>query len=524
MPKRAVLGPLVGAAGLISVLTLSARVVGFVRWFAQSAWVGTGEFANAYASANQIPNVAYEVAVGGALAGMTIPLIAQPLGRGERARADHIASVLLTWVLIILVPLALIVWAIAPIIGHAMPTPAGANPEAQVELITTFLRIFSAQIPLYGICAVLTGTLQAHEKFLWPALVPLLSSISVIATYALFGWLSGGHHEVMQVTTPQVMVLGWGTTLGVAMLSVPLFLPVARLGVRLRPGLQLPRADVRRALGLGGAGVIGLVAQQIAVLVVLLVARRYGGPGTLPVYQYSQAVYLLPYAVGAVPIATAMFPRLAKTLDDPACFAAWCRHSTGLVASFGFAGGVLLATQARAAEDVFATINPVPGMREGLLAMAPGLAAYALIYHLTRVLYALSASRAVVVGTSTGWIVVGVGSFVAARFSEGAASREVTTMVSLGLAQSVGMILGAGILLFYLARQRPDALSSFGRTCALCLVAAVIVIPLAWGLQHLLVGDSSSLIAALARSLIGIVVTAVICGPGLVRALRAKAL
>ncbi|QOX82401.1 hypothetical protein H8R18_03565 [Nanchangia anserum] len=86
------------------------------------------------------------------------------------------------------------------------------------------------------------------------------------------------------------------------------------------------------------------------------------------------------------------------------------------------------------------------------------------------------------------------------------------------------MILGAGILLFYLARQRPDALSSFGRTCALCLVAAVIVIPLAWGLQHLLVGDSSSLIAALARSLIGIVVTAVICGPGLVRALRAKAL
>ncbi|QOX82400.1 hypothetical protein H8R18_03560 [Nanchangia anserum] len=136
-------------------------------------------------------------------------------------------------------------------------TPCRHLPERIPRLKSNssrrFCAIFSAQIPLYGICAVLTGTLQAHEKFLWPALVPLLSSISVIATYALFGWLSGGHHEVMQVTTPQVMVLGWGTTLGVAMLSVPLFLPVARLGVRLRPGLQLPRADVRRALGLGGA-------------------------------------------------------------------------------------------------------------------------------------------------------------------------------------------------------------------------------------------------------------------------------
>lgn len=520
MPKRGVCGPLVGAAGLISLLTLSSRIAGFARWLAQSAWVGTGEFANAYSSANQIPNVAYEVAVGGALAGMTIPLITAPLAKGRREEADRVVSVLLTWSLLILVPLAWLTWAVAPHIAQALPTPEGANPEAQVELIATFLRIFSVQIPLYGVCAVLGGALQAHERFFWPALIPLLSSVSVISTYALFGWVSGGHHDVATVTDTGVLILGWGTTLGVGMLSLPLFVPVWRCHIRLRPALRLERAEVRRALALGGAGVIGLIAQQFSVVVILWAARRYGGPGTLPVYQYSQAVYLLPYAVGAIPIATAMFPRLAKSLDDRAQFSRLCASSTRLVASLGLAGGALLVTQAQAAEGVFSLINPVPGMTPGLIAMAPGLAAYALIYHVTRVLYALSRSRAVIWGTSVGWVLVGVGSLGIAELSEGWASRETATMLSLGIAQSAGMIAGATLLLLALRRACPDALCGFGRAVARGLLGWLIVVPTCWGLHHLIVGQAETFTAAVVRSAIGVAVTAVVFGPGLVRALR----
>ena len=60
----------------------------------------------------------------------------------------------------------------------------------QVELITYFLIIFSPQIVLYGIGVVLTGILQAHERFLAPALAPTLSTIVVIITYLLFGYLN----------------------------------------------------------------------------------------------------------------------------------------------------------------------------------------------------------------------------------------------------------------------------------------------------------------------------------------------
>ena len=41
-------------------------------------------------------------------------------------------------------------------------------------------------------------------------------------------------------------------------------------------------------------------------------ANRHGTSGTINLFQYAQAVYLLPYAVLAVPLATAAFPRLAE--------------------------------------------------------------------------------------------------------------------------------------------------------------------------------------------------------------------
>ncbi|MBS5948361.1 MAG: hypothetical protein KIA58_08415 [Winkia neuii] len=150
---------LLGAVGLISGLTLVARVFGFIRWFAQFAWVGQGETANAYASANQIPNIIYEVAAGGALAGITIPLLAAPLAKAMKADIDRIASSLLTACLVLLIPIGALIALGAPAIATLLPAPVGSNAHAQQQLLTLFLRVFAVQIPLYGISVVLTGVL-----------------------------------------------------------------------------------------------------------------------------------------------------------------------------------------------------------------------------------------------------------------------------------------------------------------------------------------------------------------------------
>ena len=77
-----------------------------------------------------------------------------------------------------------------------------------------------------------------------------------------------------------------------------------RTGWRWRPALRLPRDDARRIGSLAGAGILALVAQQAAVVATIWLSRQSGDDGTFTVYTYAQAVYLLPYAVLAVPVAT----------------------------------------------------------------------------------------------------------------------------------------------------------------------------------------------------------------------------
>ena len=51
--------------------------------------------------------------------------------------------------------------------------------------------MFAPQLPLYGIGIVLTGVLQAHRRFAWPVIAPLLSSLTVIGVYLVFARRQG---------------------------------------------------------------------------------------------------------------------------------------------------------------------------------------------------------------------------------------------------------------------------------------------------------------------------------------------
>src|SRR6476661_4113865 len=84
-------------AAVIAVATLFARLAGFGRTLVFSGTVGTGGVGDVYQTVNMLPNVVYEVAAGGALAAVAVPLIAGQLGSGREEDAGRTASALLTW-------------------------------------------------------------------------------------------------------------------------------------------------------------------------------------------------------------------------------------------------------------------------------------------------------------------------------------------------------------------------------------------------------------------------------------------
>jgi len=524
-PTRSVAAGIAGSAALVAALTLAARAVGFGRVFVFSGTVGAGCTGTAYAAANQIPNVLFEVVAGGALAGAVVPAIAAALTRGGRADADRAASALLTWTVLGLLPVALLLGVLArPVTGLFLH---GSDCAGAVTLATRMLVVFAPQVVLYGVGIVLTGVLQAHHRFAGPALAPLLSSVVVIAAYAWYAVLAGpAHGQPAFLPSPAAeAVLSGGTTLGVVALSLPLLVPACRAGVRLRPTLRFPAGTAPLVRSLAGAGVVALLAQQAAVVVVLALATRTGGEGALNVYQYAQAVYLLPYAVLAVPLATAAFPRLSRQAadGDAGGFAATSAATTRAVIVASAVGAAALAGVAPAVQALFAHLDAVGGavfdaLGPAVTLFALGLPGWALVAHLSRSLYALGRGRAAATATAVGWLVVVGASLVAVFALVPVRGSAWAAVVGLAAGNSVGMLV-AGVLLVLAVRRAagPSAVAGLARTtvrvAAIGVVAALaarVVSGVTLGSGR--AGTSRAVVAALLAGLLVLVVA----GPALV--------
>ena len=475
------------AAGLIAVVTLLARVAGFARTLAFSHSVGAAGVGDVYQTVNMLPNVVYEVAAGGVLAAVAVPLVAGQLGLGRAREADRAASALLTWAVVVLAPLALLLAVAAPWVSRALLGSRAS--DAETSLGSHLLVLFAPQVLLYGIGIVLAGVLQARRHFLAAALAPLLSSVVVIGSYLAYAGLAGTRNTPGTVSDAAVWVLAGGTTLGVVVLSLPLLVPVLRAGVRLRPTLRFPDGLARRAASLAGAGVLALVAQQGAVLATLWVTHhRTDVIGAVNVFTYVQAVYLLPYAVLAVPIATSAFPALAHSTAAEAAAGVGTAARDTLARSLrtvvlltAGAAAVLMAVSRPVgvfftaldrghASGGGAALAALPG---ALSAYAPGVVGFGVAALLTRALYVRGRPLYAALAVAAGWLVAAAVPLLVLPEHSGAGA----TLGVLGVASTAGMTLSAAVLVVLVRRAwGPLAVSGTGRTAGAALVAVAVAL------------------------------------------------
>lgn len=524
--NRSRAGTLLGAASGIAAVTLASRVVGFGRWLVFSREVGGTCVGQAYATANQLPNVLYEVTAGGALAAVVVPLVATAVERGDRERADHIASALLTWAVGVLLPLAIGLVLLAEPIASAMSSGA-TQCDSMTDLTGSMLVVFAPQVLLYGIGIVLSGVLQAHRRFLAAALAPLLSSLAVIAAYLVYGQLATNPDRPGASARA---VLAWGTTAGVVVLSLPLLVPVLRAGVRLRPTLRFPAGVAARARTLAGAGMIALLAQQFAVLVTIGLANGRGEIGAVNVYNYVQALYLLPYAILAVPIATAAFPRLAGEAGEQVL-----ARVMPLVGATGLLGAATLVALAGPVGNFFRALDARPeamrAMTPALVAYAPGLVGFSLVALLSRALYVKGHASGAGLAVAAGWAIAGLLPFAGLV---GVRADSTRTLVVLGACSSIGMTCAALVLVVLVRRDWVGiGLGTAVRSWSRALLASVVAAAAGCGVGALAGGmvpggaDGSLPAAAVVSVLVAIVVIGVFAAgvarldPASVRSVRA---
>ena len=407
-------------AMLIAGLTMLSRLFGLVRTLVFSQTVGASCLGTAYFTANQVPNLIYELVLGGALTSAMVPILARSAEQAdgdpaEKARVSQISSALLTWSVAILVPLTVVIAAAAmPIATLLIPSNgnAGCNRADMINATGHMLEVFAPQVILYGLSVILYGLLQAYRRFTGPTLGPAISSLVVIAACLAFVPLAKGL-PLGRLPLMAGLVLSVGTTLGIAALVVVGLVPTWRLHLRLRPVWRFPPGVARRAGGLALVGVVELVVIDLASVVSIALANGRGSTGALVIFNYASQVFNSVAAVLAISVVVSAFPVLSAR-DGPA-FDQVCASSTRAVLLLSWLGTAVVAAIAVPAARVLARQpDQVPQLVESFALFAPGIAGTAVIGNLSRVMFALGRLKVAAAALAGSWLLVIVADLVLA--------------------------------------------------------------------------------------------------------------
>jgi putative peptidoglycan lipid II flippase len=389
---------------IVAVLTAFSRVLGLVRTVVFAQTVGAGCLGTTYVTANQVPNLIVELAIGGALSSAMVPVLARSAQRAaadprEKVHVEQTSSALLTWSIVILLPVTVIIAAVAGPISAAL-NPVNPNADcSHADMInaTSFMLVsFAPQILLYGFSVVLFGLLQAYKKFGAISLAPVVGNVVTITSYLIFASLD---HNAPLARTPltAMLVLSIGTTLNIGMLVLVCLPSTWRLHLRWRLTLRFPPGVLRRASGLALVGLLEFLAADIYSVVTIDLANGHGETGALVLVNYGNLVFTAICSVLPLAIVTSAFPVLSATDGD-----SFDRTSAGsnraVVLMALLSTAIMIAVALPAAHVLTQKPDQVTPLAQSFLLFAPGVAGFAVVTNLSRVLFALGKLKVAGVG------------------------------------------------------------------------------------------------------------------------------
>jgi putative peptidoglycan lipid II flippase len=163
----------------------------------------------------------------------------------------------------------------------------------------------------YGVGSVMTGLLNAHRRFGVPMFAPILNNLVVIAVALTFHALVGSQvPQVGEVTTGQKLLLGLGTTAGVAAMTLVQWPFLRRIGFRFHFVWNWRDQAIRKMATLSAFTVGYVVTNQLGYLLVPILA--YGVQGGYTAYTTAFIFFQLPHGVFAVSVMTALLPPLSE--------------------------------------------------------------------------------------------------------------------------------------------------------------------------------------------------------------------
>jgi putative peptidoglycan lipid II flippase len=304
-------GPSLGkASGLMMVATVISKITGMARLLV-IAWVlGLAAVGDAYNAANTLPNQIYELFVGGVLTTVLVPVLVRAR-KDDRDGGEAYTQRLLTMATVALVVVTVLAVVSAPLLIQLVVNDS--TGRADPALATALAYLLLPQILFYGLSALYSAVLNAKNIFAVTAWAPVLNNVVALATFGAYALLPG---EItlnpVRMDTAHLLVLGIGSTLGVAVQSFVLIPPLLRSGFRFRMRWGWDRRFTEFGTLMGWTlAYVGV--SQIGVVVVSNVATAHVG---YTIYTTVWQLMHMPYAVIGYSLITAILPRMSSAAAE----------------------------------------------------------------------------------------------------------------------------------------------------------------------------------------------------------------
>jgi putative peptidoglycan lipid II flippase len=320
---------LVRSSGVMAVGTLGSRLTGFLRTIFQSYALGVAFLASAYNLSNTLPNVVYNLALGGILTSVIVPLIVNA-GRRDSDGGFGYGQRMFTLVTLALAGVTVLAMAlVVPIVGLYSGSKVTGTTE---HLAIIWALFFIPQIFFYGVSSLIAAILNSRGSFAAPMWTPIVNNLVVIGFLGAYVAMAGLNKTPSTISAAEVQLLGFGTTLGIVAQTIALLPALRRVGFRWRPRLDFRRAEVREIGRMAGWMFCYIGGTQVA----FLVTTKLAGDSTTGIsdYNYAWLLFQLPYAVVGISVITALLPRMSAHASE---------RRFGLVRS-DFSTGVRLAS------------------------------------------------------------------------------------------------------------------------------------------------------------------------------------
>src|SRR3954454_11259416 len=233
---------------VIALGNVVSRLLGLAREQVMAALFGATAATDAFVVASSVPQIVYDLLVGGAISAALVPIFVD--AHEDEERLWRLLSTILTLVALMLTGVAVVLALAAPLVvdllasGLSAPGRAAAIPMVRVMLVAVVLQ---------GLAGVLTAVLYAKRRVTLPAFAVAVYNGGIIVTALLWHQVLGVYALVLGVVigaAGQLILQLWGL-----------------VGLRYRPTLDLQSPEVRAILRLYGPVALGMVVTIVGIVI-----------------------------------------------------------------------------------------------------------------------------------------------------------------------------------------------------------------------------------------------------------------